>query len=80
LIRLSLKSHHDALGQITEDGGLQLKDLPTDDGVRQRELQEEGLENCQLSRRSETQTFRGQTEDLRLPRGDGVRNRDRNLS
>ncbi len=59
---------------------LQLKDLPTDNGVRQRELQEEGLENCQLSRRSQTQTFGGQTEGLRLPRGDGVRNSDRNMS
>ncbi len=76
----TLKSYHDALGQIVEDSGLQLKDLPTDDGVRQRELQEEGLENCELSRRSQTQTFGGQTEGLRLPRGDGVRNRDRNLS
>lgn len=48
---------HDALGQIAEDGGLQLKRLPPDDGVRQRELQEKGLEYRQQSRRSKTETF-----------------------
>lgn len=48
---------HDALRQIAEDGGLQLKRLPPDDGVRQRELQEKGLEYRQQSRRSKTETF-----------------------
>ncbi len=69
---------HDALGQIVEDGGLQLKRLPTDDGVRQGELQEEGLEDCQLNRRSQTETFGGQAERLRFPCGDGVRNLEGN--
>ncbi len=69
---------HDALGQIVEDCGLQLKRFPTDDGVRQGEFQEEGLEDGQLNRRSQTETFGGQAERLSLPCGDGVRNRERN--
>ncbi len=69
---------HDAFGQIVEDCGLQLKRLPTDDGVRQGEFQEEGLEDCQLNRRSQTETFGGQAERLRLPCGDGVRNSEGN--
>ncbi len=69
---------HDALGQIVEDCGLQLKRFPTDDGVRQGEFQEEGLEDGQLNRRSQTETFGGQAERFGLPCGDGVRNRERN--
>lgn len=69
---------HDAFGQIAEDRGLQLKRLSTDNGVRQGELQEEGLEDRQQSRRSQTKTFRGQAERLSLPCGDGVRNSERN--
>lgn len=41
------QTDHDAFGQIVKDSGLQLKKLPTDDGVRQGELQEEGLEDRQ---------------------------------
>ena len=70
---------HDTLGQIAEDSGLQIKRLPTDDGVWQGELQEEGLEDRQQSRRSQTETFGGQAECLSLPCGDGVRNSEGNL-
>ena len=71
--------YHNALGEIVEDSGLQLKLLSPDDGVGQRELQEEGLEDTKLSRRSHSQTSRGQTESVHLPSGDSVRNGDRNL-
>ncbi len=64
--------YHDAAGQIVEDGGLQFKVLPPDDGVRQAELEEEGLEDVDLLTRSQAKTLRGQTESLRLPGGDGV--------
>lgn len=47
--------------------------LPSDDGVGQGELEEEGLEDGDLFTRSQAKTLRGQTESLRLPGGDGVR-------
>ena len=46
--------------------------LPSDDGVGQAELKEEGLEDGELFTRSQAKTLRGQTESLRLPGGDGV--------
>jgi len=46
--------------------------LPSDDGVGQAELEEEGLEDRDLFTRSQAKTLRGQTERLRLPGGDGV--------
>jgi len=70
---------HDALGQIAEDCGLELKRLAPDDGVRQRELQEEGLEDRQQSRSSNTETIGRQAERLRLPCGDCVRNLEGNF-
>ena len=47
--------------------------LPPDDGVGQAELQEEGLEDREVFTRRQAETLRGQTERLRLPGGDGVR-------
>ena len=47
--------YHDAAGQIVEDGSLQNKSLSPDDGVRQAELQEEGLEDFELLGRSKTE-------------------------
>lgn len=46
--------------------------LPPNDGVGQAEFKEEGLEDGDLLARSQAKTFRGQTEGLRLPGGDGV--------
>ena len=46
--------------------------LPADDGVRQAEFKEEGLEDCDFFARSQAKALRGQTERLRLPGGDGV--------
>lgn len=46
--------------------------LPSDDGVRQAELEEERLEDSEVFTRSQAKTLRGQTERLRLPGGDGV--------
>lgn len=43
-----MQCYHDAAGQVVEDGCLQLKVLPPDDGVGHGELQEEGLEDCDL--------------------------------
>lgn len=56
-----------------EDSRLQNKLLPSDDGVRQTELKEEGLEDGELFTRSQAKTLRGQTESLGLPGRDGVR-------
>lgn len=67
-----LKHYHDAFFQVVEDGCLQFKVLPADDGVRQAEFKEEGLEDCDLFARSQAKTLRGQTERLCLPGGDGV--------
>jgi len=72
-------THHDALGQKAVDRGLQIKRLPTDNGVWQGELHEEGLGGGQDSRRGQTKTFGGQAKRLRLPRGDVVRNLERNF-
>ena len=66
-------SYHDAAGQVVEGGCLQFKVLPPDDGVGQAELEEEGLEDGELFTRSQAKTLRGQTESLRLPGCDGVR-------
>lgn len=41
-------THHHASGLVVEDGCLQFKLLAADDGVRQAELQEEGLEHGDL--------------------------------
>lgn len=40
--------YHHASGLVVEDGCLQFKLLAADDGVRQAELQEEGLEHGDL--------------------------------
>lgn len=64
--------YHDAFGQVVEDGCFKFKVLPSDDGVGQRELEEEGLEDSELFTRSQAETLRRQTEGLRLPSGDGV--------
>lgn len=69
---MQCKQYHDALGQVVEHGGLQLKVLAPDNGVGQGELQEEGLEHVELHARSQTKAIRGQAESLRLPGGDGV--------
>lgn len=66
--------YHDALGQVVEHSGLQLKVLSTDDGIRQGEFREEGLENCKFHRRSQTEAAKGQAECICLPGGDGVWN------
>lgn len=65
-------AHHHAAGLVVEDGGLQLKLLAAHNGVRQGELQEEGLEHSDLLPGSQAKALRGQTESLRLPGGDGV--------
>ena len=72
-------NYHDAAGQVVEDGCLQFKVLPPDDGVGQAELEEEGLEDGELFTRSQTKTLRGQTESLRLPGGDGVWDSEGNI-
>lgn len=64
--------YHDAAGQVVEDGRLQFKVFPPDDGVGQTELQEEGLEDGDLFTGGQAESLRGQTEGLRLPGGDGV--------
>lgn len=49
--------YHDAAGQVVEDGRLQLKLLPPDDGVGQGELQEEGLKNLDFLAGGQTKTL-----------------------
>ena len=46
--------------------------LPPDDGIRQAQLKEKGLEDFDLFTRRQTKTLRGQTESLCLPSGDCV--------
>lgn len=43
-----------------------------DDGVRQGELQEEGLEDREVCTRSHAEPLGGQAEGVRLPGGDSV--------
>lgn len=71
--------YHDTTGQVVEDGCLQFKVLPTDDGVGQGELQEEWLEDLDFFTRSQTKTLRGQTESLCLPGSDGVWDSERHV-
>lgn len=66
-------AYHHATGLVVEDGCLQFKLLAADNGVRQAELQEEGLEHSDLLPGSQAKTLRGHTESLCLPSGDGVR-------
>ena len=64
--------YHDAAGQVVEDGCLEFKVLPPNDGIRQTQLKEKGLEHFDLFTRSQAKTLRGQTESLCLPSGDCV--------
>ena len=72
-------SYHDALWQVVKNRCFELKGLSTDDGVWQGELQEEGLENCELNWWGQTKALGGQAESLSLPGGDGVRDSDGEL-
>lgn len=65
--------YHDAAGEVVEDGCLQVKVLPPDDGVGQGQLQEERLEDCDLLTGCQTETLVWEAESLCLPGGDGVR-------
>lgn len=72
-------SYHDVFWQVVKNRCFELKGLSTDDGVWQGELQEEGLENCELNWWGQTKALGGQAESLSLPGGDGVRDSERDL-
>ena len=71
--------YHYTAALVVEDGRLQLQVLPSDDGVGEAELQEEGLEDDQLFGRGQAKTLLWQAEGLSLPGGDGVRDGDGHL-
>lgn len=71
-----LENYHDAAVQVVEDCCLKVKLLPSNDGVGEGEIHEERLEHSDFLLRSQTETLGGQTENLRLPGGDGVWNGD----
>ena len=49
--------YHYTAALVVEDGRLQLQVLPSDDGVGEAEIQEEGLEDDQLFGRGQAKTL-----------------------
>ena len=68
-------AHHDAAGEVVEDGGSEREHLPSDHRVGQRQADEEWLEGHQRRVRGQAEAQGGDAEGLGPPAGDGVRER-----
>lgn len=67
------KIHHDTFGEVVEDGGFEGEHLPSDDGVGQREADEEGLEGREAHVWWDAEAHGGDAKRSSSPLGDGVR-------
>lgn len=76
-----MPAHLSTGGQVVVDGEGYFRLLPPDDAVGQREVHEEGLKGPQLRPGSHAQpTLLRQTNRLRHPGGDGIRDDQLELS